>query len=154
MQTKCLNSLLIAVFVLTSIKMEGAGAQAPAEVPTGVVSSSPDASKISNQGIAEGPMSTERQSLLQMIKSVQSQGIGVDSYMQLFNAIEQKVRSGAKAEDVEPEITRLSKAVQEQASRLRAIKDQRVNYQKVNPAKKATVDGRTSHSGTSGRLPT
>jgi len=109
---------------------------APATVPA-----APAAAAADPTHLIPGALEHERGALLQKILRAKAQGCGVSSYMAEFSRIQDSVASGQPTASVQPRISSLSKALDEQLERSQTLKVQRIPPPQSTSASMASPGG-------------
>lgn len=72
--------------------------------------------------LAPGPLSSERQELMNMINSSKKLGVGIGPYIGAFGSIEAMVKAGAPQDAIQKRMESLKRSLVEQVERMKEIK--------------------------------
>jgi len=75
--------------------------------------------------VAPGPMSVERQKVLDMILAAKEQKIGITAYMGAFKGLEDQVKAGAQEKQIKSRLESISISLGEQLKRSKELKSQK-----------------------------
>ena len=74
-----------------------------------------------NVDVAPGPLKAERAELYNRIQSAKLMGVGISTYMMVFNHIESMVKAGQGAEKVQARIDSVSQSLSDQMKRMEVL---------------------------------
>jgi hypothetical protein len=107
--------LPICMAALASLSLNcSAPAQTPTESTPIETSDKKAATEQNKATVAPGPLESERKKLYAEIQEASTRGVGISSYMNAFNAIEESVKAGQSAESVSAQVKKLSGALNAQ----------------------------------------
>ena len=109
-------------------------AQPPAQLTAAEIS----ASRFPTKAVS-GPMESQRDEIIGMINQARDNGVGVTQYEQLFNSIEDKVKAGATANEINPIVNRLFDALSAQSRQAESAKNQTYTAAINNKRKKTLI---------------
>jgi hypothetical protein len=105
--------------------------------------------------IVPGILERERAGVLQKILKAKAQGCGIAGYMDAFQALQQSIGKGEAESVIRPRLETISKAVDDQLARSKALKTQRPNISPYHgsgsniepgPAKASKDDPKTAEA--------
>lgn len=104
--------------------------QSPVPPPEALPAKPAPAAKIgsSSYTVAQGPLAAERQAFHSKIVDLGNRddsGFGVSGYLKAFESLEQSVKGGAGEEEVQAELKRLSRGLDDQIKRSKLLKIQK-----------------------------